>query len=164
MILFVIFYQDYREGTKPVVTKGSGSMASINSIPNAQSNLGSDAFCSMTSLKSADDVLLPAIKNTSEQKAIGTDPGTKATKENSDSCKGKSDIVEVSGENDDSEKLIEISPRERMVTKLAEILPTDNVITVHAVNGAAESESNTDNASGETGGKAWPKSSDENRN
>ena len=101
-------------------------MASINSIPNAQGTLGSNAFRSMTSLKSADDVLLPTNKSgTGESEANET----KETTEN--------DI----SKSDSDEKLIEFSPTKQKEIKLVD-LPTDEIKQI--VNGVTESESNTD--------------------
>ena len=96
-------------------------MASINSIPNAQGSLGSSAFRSMTSLKSADDVLLPSKpSSTSESDA----------KENTGTAESS------------SEKLIEFSPAKQKDTKLVDISPSEEV--KQTVNGVTESESNTD--------------------
>ena len=102
-------------------------MASINSIPNAQGTLGSNAFRSMTSLKSADDVLLPTNKS-------GTgDSEASETKETAENDISKSDS---------SEKLIEFSPTKQKETKLVDFSPTDEIKQI--VNGVTESESNTD--------------------
>ena len=132
--------QDYRQGTKPIVTRASESLASINSIPNTQGNLGSNAFPSMTSLKSADDVLLQTNKNAaSETESDGKKPG-----ENSDTG-DKTDNVETSTQNGGSEKLIEFSPTK---PKLVDISPT-----VQTVDGVTESESNTDNTGESTPSK-----------
>ena len=101
-------------------------MASINSIPNAQGTLGSNAFRSMTSLKSADDVLLPT------NKSVGTgDLEANETKDTADN-----------NTSDSSEKLIEFSPTKQKETKLVDFSPTEEVKQI--VNGVTESESNTD--------------------
>ena len=107
-------------------------MASINSIPNAQGSLGSNAFRSMTSLKSADDVLLPTNNS-------GTgDLEANETKETAHNSISKSDS---------SEKLIEFSPTKQKETKLVDFSPSDEIKQI--VNGVTESESNTDeNGSG----------------
>ena len=132
-------FQDYRQGTKPIVTRASESLASINSIPNTQGNLGSNAFRSMTSLKSADDVLLQTKKNVASE----TESDGKKPREISDTG-DKSDNVETSTQNGSSEKLIEFSPTK---PKLVDISPT-----VQTVDGT-ESESNTDNTGESTPSK-----------
>ena len=93
-----------------------------------QGNLASHAFRSMTSLKSADDVLLPNKDATCE-----AEPDTKGVKGNPDT------VDSASGQNGGSEKLIEFSPTK---PKLVDISPT-----VQTVDGVTESESNTDNIS-----------------
>ena len=111
------------------MTRASESMASINSIPNMQGNLASHAFRSMTSLKSADDVLLPTNKDTVGE----AEPDTKGVKESSDT------VDSASGLNGANEKLIEFGPTK---PKLVDISPV-----VQTVDGVTESESNTDNIS-----------------
>ncbi len=111
-----------------MVTRASESLASLSSSSNAPGNLGLHAR-SMTSLKSADDVLLANNKNSSE-----TDQDTK---EAHDSSKGEESTQKA-------EKLIDFSPTEPK-KKLVDISPSDTEANTQTVNGVTESESCTDN-------------------
>ncbi len=136
--------QDFRHETKPVVTRASESLASISSA-NAQGNLATQPFRSMTSLKSADDALAPSDKTQTEAEPT--------VKENADTAADTAASLENNG---GTEKLIDFSPTEPKEVKLVDISPEENADTLQKVNGVTETESSTDK---ETVGESEPKPS-----